>query len=263
MGNYVELNNVSFRRDGRLIFDNISLNIPKGKVTSILGPSGTGKTTLLGLITGQLKPDSGEVLVNNLSVPDLSRQALFELRKKMSLLFQSGALFTDMTVFENVAFTLREHTQLPQHMIRDLVLLRLENVGLRGAGQLMPSQLSGGMARRVALARSIILDPELILYDEPFTGQDPVSKGVLVKLISGLNRELALTSVLVSHDVEEALSISDQVYVLGHGQIIASGTSQALRESTNGELKQFLFGLPDGPVSFHFPAKPLAQEVLA
>ncbi len=262
MGNCVELKGLSFRRDGRLIFDDISLNIPKGKVTSILGPSGTGKTTLLGLITGQLTPDSGEVLVNNLSVPDLSRQALFELRKKMSLLFQSGALFTDMTVFENVAFALREHTQLPEHMIRDLVLLRLENVGLRGAGQLMPSQLSGGMARRVALARSIILDPELIMYDEPFTGQDPVSKGVLVKLIRALNEDLSLTSVLVSHDVEEALSISDQVYVLSHGQIIASGTPEALRENTDSELKQFLFGLPDGPVSFHFPAKPLAEEVL-
>ncbi len=262
MGNCVELKGLSFRRDGRLIFDDISLSIPQGKVTSILGPSGTGKTTLLGLITGQLKPDSGEVLVNNLSVPDLSRQALFELRKKMSLLFQSGALFTDMTVFENVAFALREHTQLPEHMIRDLVLLRLENVGLRGAGQLMPSQLSGGMARRVALARSIILDPELIMYDEPFTGQDPVSKGVLVKLIQALNKGLSLTSVLVSHDVEEALSISDHVYVLSHGQVIASGTPEALRENTDSELKQFLFGLPDGPVSFHFPAKPLAEEVL-
>ncbi len=263
MGNCVVLKNVSFRRDGRLIFDDISLNIPKGKVTSILGPSGTGKTTLLGLITGQLKPDSGEVLVNNLSVPDLSRQALFELRKKMSLLFQSGALFTDMTVFENVAFALREHTQLPEHMIRDLVLLRLENVGLRGAGQLMPSQLSGGMARRVALARSIILDPDLIMYDEPFTGQDPVSKGILVKLIRALNKNLSLTSVLVSHDVEEALSISDHVYVLSHGQVIASGTPEALRENTGSELQQFLFGLPDGPVSFHFPAKPLSEEVLA
>jgi len=262
MDNYVELKNLSFRRDGRLIFDDISLQIPKGKITSILGPSGTGKTTLLGLITGQLSPQSGDVLVDGLSVPNLSRQALFELRKKLSLLFQSGALFTDMSVFENVAFALREHTNLPEHMIRDLVLLRLENVGLRGAGQLMPSQLSGGMARRVALARSIILDPELIMYDEPFTGQDPVSKGVLVTLIRSLNAELSLTSVLVSHDVEEALSISDQVYVLSHGQVIASGTPQQLRDSDDTELKQFLFGLPDGPVSFHFPAKPLVEEVL-
>ena len=262
MDNYVELKNLTFRRDGRLIFDDISLQIPKGKITSILGPSGTGKTTLLGLITGQLTPQSGDVLVDGLSVPNLSREALFELRKKLSLLFQSGALFTDMSVFENVAFALREHTNLPEHMIRDLVLLRLENVGLRGAGQLMPSQLSGGMARRVALARSIILDPELIMYDEPFTGQDPVSKGVLVTLIRSLNAELSLTSVLVSHDVEEALSISDQVYVLSHGQVIASGTPQQLRDSDDTELKQFLFGLPDGPVSFHFPAKPLVEEVL-
>jgi len=262
MDNYVELKNLTFRRDGRLIFDDISLQIPKGKITSILGPSGTGKTTLLGLITGQLSPQSGDVLVDGLSVPNLSREALFELRKKLSLLFQSGALFTDMSVFENVAFALREHTNLPEHMIRDLVLLRLENVGLRGAGQLMPSQLSGGMARRVALARSIILDPELIMYDEPFTGQDPVSKGVLVTLIRSLNAELSLTSVLVSHDVEEALSISDQVYVLSHGQVIASGTPQQLRDSDDTELKQFLFGLPDGPVSFHFPAKPLVEEVL-
>ena len=263
MANYVELKNVTFRRDGRLIFDDISLQIAKGKITSILGPSGTGKTTLLGLITGQLSPQSGEVLVAGLSVPDLPRQALFELRKKLSLLFQSGALFTDLSVFENVAFALREHTRLPEHMIRDLVLLRLENVGLRGAGQLMPSQLSGGMARRVALARSIVLDPELIMYDEPFTGQDPVSKGVLVKLIQSLNSESALTSILVSHDVDEALSISDYVYVLSHGQVIAAGTPQQLRQSDDQELKQFLFGLPDGPVSFHFPAKPLAEEVLA
>ncbi len=262
MDNYVELRNVSFRRDERLIFDDISLHIPKGKVTSVLGPSGTGKTTLLGLISGQLKPCSGDVLVGGVSVANMSRQSLFDLRKKLSLMFQSGALFTDMSVFENVAFTLREHTDLPEHMIRDLVLLRLENVGLRGAGQLMPSQLSGGMARRVALARSIILDPELIMYDEPFTGQDPVSKGVLVKLIRSLGAAGDLTSILVSHDVEEALSISDLVYVLCHGQVIAKGSPQELRNSDNQELKQFLFGLPDGPVSFHFPAKPLAEEVM-
>ncbi len=262
MENYVELRNVSFRRDERLIFDDISLQIPKGKITSVLGPSGTGKTTLLGLISGQLQPCSGDVLVGGVSVPKMSRQDLFELRKKLSLLFQSGALFTDMSVFENVAFALREHTNLPGHMIRDLVLLRLENVGLRGAGQLMPSQLSGGMARRVALARSIILDPELIMYDEPFTGQDPVSKGVLVKLIRSLGAGGALTSILVSHDVEEALSISDLVYVLSHGQVIAKGTPQQLRDSDDQELKQFLFGLPDGPVSFHFPAKPLVEEVM-
>ncbi len=258
----VELKEVSLRRDGRLIFDSISLQIPKGKITAILGPSGTGKTSLLRLITGQLKPECGEVLVDGLSVPDLSRQELFNLRKRMSLLFQSGALFTDMSVFENVAFALREHTRLPNHMVRDLVLLRLHSVGLRGAGSLMPSQLSGGMARRVALARSMILDPELIMYDEPFTGQDPVSMGVLVKLIRAVNDELSITSILVSHDVEEALSISDHVFVLGHGQVIASGTPEEVRKSDDPELKQFLFGLTDGPASFHFPAKPLADEVL-
>ncbi len=262
METQVELKDLSLRCGDRLIFDNISLKIPKGKISAILGPSGTGKTTLLRLISGQLKPLCGEVLVGGLSVPDLSRQELFELRKRLSLLFQSGALFTDMNVFENVAFALRENTQLPQHMIRDLVLLRLHSVGLRGAQSLMPSQLSGGMARRVALARSMILDPELIMYDEPFTGQDPVSMGVLVKLIRALNDELPLTSILVSHDVEEALSISDQVFVLGHGQVIVSGTPEQLRKSEDPELKQFLFGLPDGPASFHFPAKPLAQEVL-
>ena len=262
MENFAELNELSFSRDGRLIFDGINLKIPKGKVTAILGPSGTGKTTLLRLISGQLKPDSGDILVDGLSVPMLSRGDLFALRKRLSLLFQSGALFTDMNVFENVAFSLREHTRLPEHMIRDLVLLRLQSVGLRGACEHMPSQLSGGMARRVALARSMALDPELIMYDEPFTGQDPISMAVLVKLIRSLNDQLSLTSILVSHDVEEALSISDQVYVLSRGRVIGEGTPEQVRQSQNAELKQFLFGHVDGPVSFHYPSKPLEQEVL-
>ncbi len=262
MENFAELSDLSFSIDGRLIFDRINLKIPKGKVTAILGPSGTGKTTLLRLISGQLKPDSGDILVDGLSVPKLSRSDLFLLRKRLSLLFQSGALFTDMNVFENVAFSLREHTRLPEHMIRDLVLLRLQSVGLRGASNHMPSQLSGGMARRVALARSIALDPELIMYDEPFTGQDPISMAVLVRLIRSLNDQLSLTSILVSHDVDEALSIADKVYVLSHGRIIGSGTPDQIRQDHNAELKQFLFGHVDGPVSFHYPSKPLAQEVL-
>ncbi|MEH6345521.1 MAG: ATP-binding cassette domain-containing protein [Bermanella sp.] len=262
MENFAELVDLSFSRDGRLILDHISLQIPKGKVTAILGPSGTGKTTLLRLISGQLKPDSGDVIVDGLSVPSLSRNDLFTLRKRLSLLFQTGALFTDMSVFENVAFSLREHTRLPEHMIRDLVLLRLQSVGLRGAAHHMPSELSGGMARRVALARSLALDPELIMYDEPFTGQDPISMAVLVKLIRNVNDLLSLTSVLVSHDVEEALSIADQVYVLSHGRLIGEGTPEHVRQTDSPELKQFLFGHVDGPVSFHYPSKPLAQEVL-
>ncbi len=263
MDNFVELQNVSFSIDDKLIFNDLSLQIPTGKISVILGPSGTGKTTLLRLICGQLKPDSGRVLVDGISVAQLSRSALFDLRKRLSLLFQSGALFTDINVFENVAFPLREHTNLPEYMIRDLVLLRLQAVGLRGAAELMPAQLSGGMARRVALARSIALDPELIMYDEPFAGQDPISMGVLLKLIKSLNNNLSLTSILVSHDIEEALSIADHVFVLAQGKVLAAGTPEQLRQSDNLELKQFLYGLPDGPVAFHYPATPLTQEILS
>lgn len=261
--NFVCVRDMSFYRGDRAIYDNLSLDIECGKITAILGPSGTGKTTLLRLIAGQLVPDSGSVTVAGLEVSKLNRQSLLALRKRMSLLFQSGALFTDMTVFENVAFPLREHTNLPKHMIRDLVVLKLEAVGLRGVADQMPQSLSGGMARRVALARSIALDPELIMYDEPFTGQDPISMGVLVKLIRSLNDALGMTSILVSHDVEEALSIADYVYVVSEGRIIGQGTPEQLMEDRNPDVHQFLYGEADGPVPFHHPApKTLKDEVL-
>lgn len=261
--NFVCVRDMSFYRGDRAIYDNLSLDIECGKITAILGPSGTGKTTLLRLIAGQLEPDSGSVTVAGLEVSKLNRQSLLALRKRMSLLFQSGALFTDMTVFENVAFPLREHTNLPKHMIRDLVMLKLEAVGLRGVADQMPQSLSGGMARRVALARSIALDPELIMYDEPFTGQDPISMGVLVKLIRSLNDALGMTSILVSHDVEEALSIADYVYVVSEGRIIGQGTPEQLMEDRNPDVHQFLYGEADGPVPFHHPApKSLKDEVL-
>lgn len=263
ISNFVEFKNVSFYRDDRMIFDNLSLQIPKGKITAILGPSGTGKTTLLRLISGQLKPTSGDVFLDGVCINALSRNELFELRKRMSLLFQTGALFTDMSVFENVAFPLREHTKLPERMIRDLVLLKLESVGLRGVAQQMPSQLSGGMARRVALARSMVLDPELIMYDEPFTGQDPISMGVLLKLITAFNTDLAITSMLVSHDVNEAMSIAQQVFILAAGHVIGQGSPEQVRNHPDLRVRQFLFGEPDGPVAFHAPAIPFTEEILS
>ncbi|WP_425568445.1 phospholipid ABC transporter ATP-binding protein MlaF [Pseudaeromonas paramecii] len=250
----VQINNLSFSHGDRLLYDNISLSIPKGKVTALMGPSGIGKTTLLRLIGGQLKPDSGQVLFDGHDVPRLSRRALYELRKRMSMLFQSGALFTGMTVFENVAYPLREHTQLPEELIRTLVLMKLESVGLRGAAELMPSELSGGMARRAALARAIALDPELILYDEPFVGQDPITMAVLVKLIRQLNQTMGITSVIVSHDVPEVMSIADYVYLIANKRVVAAGTPEELRREGNPEVVQFVQGLPDGPVPFHYPA---------
>lgn len=253
-GPYIELKDVVFSRDNRRIFDGVSLNIPRGKITAIMGPSGTGKTTLLRLIGGQLKPDSGTITLAGESVPDLKRKALYRLREKMGMLFQSGALFTDLSVFENVAFPIRVHTRLPEDMIRDIVLMKLEAVGLRGARDLMPAQLSGGMTRRVALARSIALDPELIMYDEPFTGQDPIAMGVLVKLIRDLNHSMGMTSVLVSHDVPESLSICHYACIVSDGQIIGDGTPDELRNHPSEKVQQFLKGHPDGPVPFHYPA---------
>ena len=250
---YIELKDVVFSREERRIFDGVSLNIPRGRITAIMGPSGTGKTTLLRLIGGQLKPDSGTIMVAGESVPNLGRKALYRLREKMGMLFQSGALFTDLNVFENVAFPIRVHTRLPDDMIRDIVLMKLEAVGLRGARDLMPAQLSGGMTRRVALARSIALDPELIMYDEPFTGQDPIAMGVLVKLIRDLNHSMGMTSVIVSHDVPESLSICHYACIVSDGQIIGDGTPDELRNHPSAKVQQFLKGEPDGPVPFHYP----------
>ncbi|BCL68545.1 ABC transporter ATP-binding protein [Vibrio nigripulchritudo] len=257
----VTIQNLTFYRGTRKIFDDVSLSVPKGKITAIMGPSGIGKTTLLRLIGGQIAPDSGEVIFDGQNIPTLSRSALYEARKKMSMLFQSGALFTDINVFDNVAFPLREHTELTEELIRSIVLLKLEAVGLRGASQLMPSELSGGMARRAALARAIALDPELIMYDEPFVGQDPITMGVLVKLIRNLNQALNLTSVVVSHDVPEVMSIADHAYILANGKVIASGSPEELMSNSDENVQQFLTGQADGPVPFQYPASSLSEEL--
>lgn len=257
----VSIKNMTFLRGDRKIFDDVSLDVPKGKVTAIMGPSGIGKTTLLRLIGGQIQPDSGEVWFEHWNIPTLSRSELYQARNKMSMLFQSGALFTDMTVFDNVAFPLREHTNLPEDLLHTLVLLKLEAVGLRGAAQLMPSELSGGMARRAALARAIALDPDLIMYDEPFVGQDPITMGVLVTLIRSLNQALGITSVIVSHDVPEVMSIADHVYLLSGGKVIGQGTPDELRADPDPQIRQFLDGDADGPVPFKFPARDLSDDI--
>ncbi|MFQ3788301.1 ABC transporter ATP-binding protein [Halomonas sp. A29] len=259
---FVEVKNLHFSRGEKTIFSGVELQIPRGRITAIMGPSGTGKTTLLKLIGGQLAPDVGRVLIDGQDVHALSRKALFTLRRRMGMLFQSGALFSDLSVFENVAFPLRVHTELPQSMIRDLVLMKLQAVGLRGARELMPAELSGGMARRVALARAIALDPDLVLYDEPFVGQDPISKGVLVQLIKKLNEALGLTAIVVSHDIQETLSIADYVYVIADGQVMAHGTPDSLDIDDDPRVSQFVHGEPDGPVPFHYPAPDYFRDML-
>ncbi len=258
----VELKGVTFKRGTRTIFDNVDLAIPRGKVTGIMGPSGCGKTTLLRLIGAQLRPSSGKVIVNGQNLPELSRSELFDMRKQMGVLFQSGALFTDLDVFENVAFPLRVHTSLPEEMIRDIVLMKLQAVGLRGAIELMPDELSGGMKRRVALARAIALDPQILMYDEPFVGQDPIAMGVLVRLIRLLNEALGLTSIVVSHDLAETASIADYLYVVGDTQVLGQGTPAELMESDNPRIRQFMQGIADGPVPFHFPAADYRRDLL-
>jgi phospholipid/cholesterol/gamma-HCH transport system ATP-binding protein len=259
--NWVTIRNLSFKRGDRVIFDNVDLDIRKGHITAILGPSGTGKTTLLRLIGAQLTPSAGTIEVNGVNIHQLSREELYFARRQMGMLFQSGALFTNLTAFENVAFPLREHTRLPESMIRDLVLMKLQAVGLRGARDLATSQLSGGMARRVSLARSIALDPQLIMYDEPFTGLDPVALGVIVQLIKRLNDALGMTSILVSHDVTETTSIADYLYVIADGKVIGQGTPEELQRDITPKVQQFIQGLPDGPVPFHYPAKDYAEDL--
>ena len=252
--NLVEIHDMSFYRGTRPIYKNMSLTVQKGKITAIMGPSGIGKTTLLRLIGGQLKPQTGFILFDGEDIPSMSRSRLYEVRKRMSMLFQSGALFTDLSVFDNVAYPLREHLKLPEPILHNLVLMKLQSVGLRGAANMMPSELSGGMARRAALARAIALDPDLIMFDEPFAGQDPISMGVIVKLISEINQSLGLTCIVVSHDVSEVLSIADYAYIVAEQHIIAGGTSEQLRDNDDLRVKQFLEGLADGPVPFHYPA---------
>jgi phospholipid/cholesterol/gamma-HCH transport system ATP-binding protein len=261
--NLVSIRNLTFSRGDKKIFDDISLDFERGKITAIMGPSGTGKTTLLKLIGGQLYPETGSITVDGNNVHQLPRKHLYELRKRIGMLFQSGALLTDMSVYDNVAFPLREHTRLPESMIRSLVLMKLQAVGLRGAKNLSPSQLSGGMARRVALARAIALDPMMILYDEPFTGQDPISMGVLVHLIKSLNAALGLTSIIVSHDVEETSAIADYIYVIADGKVVDHGTPEAIKNSSSAWIQQFMTGAADGPVHFHYPAKDYIDDLLS
>lgn len=259
----MKIDGLHFSHGERVIFQGVDIRIPRGKITAVMGPSGTGKTTLLRLISGQLRPQQGAVWVDGHNISELGRGELFGVRKRMGMLFQTGALFNDLTVFENVAFPLREHTALPEAMIRDLVLIKLEAVGLRGARDLMTSELSGGMARRVALARAIALDPTMIMYDEPFTGQDPITVGVIMKLIRELNDSLGLTSIVVSHDVQEVSAISDYIYLISGGQVIEHGTPEALGRSGSAWVQQFLKGLPDGPVPFDYPAPDYADDLLA
>lgn len=262
MSALIDIHGLCFSRSGRVIFRDIELAIPRGKITAIMGPSGCGKTTLLRLIGGQLKPQHGSIHLDGKLINKLAKDQLYQIRRKIGVLFQSGALFTNLTVFENVAFPLKEHTELPDFIIRDIVLMKLQSVGLRGAKHLMPNQLSGGMARRVALARAIALDPELIMYDEPFTGLDPIALGVIVKLISELNAALGITTILVSHDVKEVISIADYIYVIASGRIIGHGSPEKLHSDKNPEVQQFLKGLPDGVVPFHYPAKDYLQDLL-
>ena len=259
--NIVEIRDLHFRYGDRPILSGLHMDFPRGKVVAVMGGSGSGKTTILRLIGGQLRPQSGTLTVDGENVPSLDTRDLYRLRRKMGMLFQNGALFTDMTVFDNVAFPLHEHTNLPEELIRDLVLLKLNAVGLRNAASLKPAEISGGMARRVALARAIALDPALIMYDEPFAGLDPISMGVTANLIRRLNDALGSTSILVSHDVNESFAIADYVYFLSAGKIVAQGTPQEMRESTDPYVKQFVHAQADGPVPFHYPGKSLAEDL--
>jgi len=257
----ITVDNVDFGFDRRLIFKDLSLAIPRGKVTVIMGPSGCGKSTLLGLIGGRLNPRRGKLAFEGRSINKARGRKLYALRREMGMLFQNSALLTDLSTFENIAFPLREQTQLPEEIIRLLVLMKLEIVGLRGAHALMPSELSGGMARRVALARAMVMDPGLVMYDEPFVGLDPISMGVIVKLIRELNDALDISSIVVTHDVQEGLSIADYVYLLGDGSVLGHGTAEQITRSRDPMVRQFILGLPDGPVPYQYPAPPYAEDL--
>ena len=259
----IEIRNVGYAISGRPVFAGLDMDFPRGRITAVMGPSGTGKTTLLRLITGQVLADSGSIVVAGQELRGVKRADLYTLRRRMGMLFQNGALLTDLSVFENVAFPLREHTDLPERLIRQLVLTKLQAVGLRGAAELMPSELSGGMTRRVALARAIVLDPEILIYDEPFVGLDPISLGVILRLIRHLNDALGITSIVVSHDVQEVSTVADAVFLLSGGKVAAKGTPQELRSYPSEIVRQFVGGLADGPVPFHFPAPDYFGELLA
>lgn len=258
---HVHIKQVSLAFGERQVLNKLSFRIPRDKITVIMGPSGCGKTTLLKLIGGQLRPDSGEVLVDGASIQRLDRSELFAVRQHMGRLFQSGALFSHINVFENVAFPLREHLNLPEELLRDIVLMTLETVGLRGAAHLLPTELSGGMSRRVALARAIVMDPDLMMYDEPLTGQDPISVGVLLRLIKHLNKTFGMTSIIVSHNIKAISTIADHMVVIGDGRLIAQGSPQALLKSEQPRVQQFMQGLPDGVVPFHYPAPDIARDL--
>ncbi len=260
--NIVSIRNLTFTRGHRKIFDGLDIDIKKGEVTAVMGPSGTGKSTLLGLVTGQLVPDRGSIELLGADVVSLSTNGLFELRKRVGMLFQNGALLTDINVYENVAFPLREHTELPERLIRHIVLTKLHAVGLRGSWQLMPTELSGGMARRVALARAMVMDPEVIIYDEPFVGLDPISMGVIVRLVRKLNDALGISSIVVSHDVAEISSVADRSYLLSEGKVAASGKPTDLQSSSTELVRQFMNGIADGPVPFHVEAPDYSEQML-
>jgi len=261
--NLVEIQDLKYCRGERAIFDGLNLRIPRGSVSAIMGPSGTGKTTLLNLITGQLLPDEGAVLFEGRVVCPCSRQRLYDTRRQIGVLFQDGGLLTNLNVFENVAFPLREHTRLPEQLIRQIVLMRLQSVGLRAAWQRMPSELSGGMARRVGLARALVLDPKLIVYDEPFAGLDPIAMGVILRLIRQTNDVLGITSIVVTHDVAEAEILADLIFLISEGKVVASGSPAEMQQNESSLVRQFMQGLADGPVPFHDPGANYAEQLHA
>ena len=260
--NVIEIRDLDYSRGQKQIFRGLNLNIERGKVAAIMGPSGTGKTTLLRLITRQIRPERGTVRVDGVDIGTLSHKELYKFRRRFGVLFQNGALLTDYSVFENVAFPLREHTRLPNRLIRHIVLTKLHAVGLRGAADMMPAELSGGMARRVALARAMVMDPEIIIYDEPFVGLDPISMGVIVRLVRKMNDALGISSILVSHDVQEIASVSDQSFLISDGKVAASGSPDELRETRSDLVQQFMHGMADGPVAFHYAAPDYAEQLL-
>ena len=257
----VDASDICFSFGEKTVFNGLSLAIPRGKVTVILGPSGCGKSTFLSLLGGRVAPASGSLVFDGMQVPASKSPLLYKMRKKMGMLFQNSALLTDLNVFDNVAFPFREQTELPEELIRILVLTRLEMVGLRGACELMPAELSGGMARRVALARAIALDPDLIMYDEPFVGLDPISLGVIVELIRRLNDAMGITSVIVTHDVAEGCSIADYVYLIDRGAVAGQGSPEQMLASEEPGVRQFMRGLPDGPVGYHYPAGDYLDDI--
>jgi phospholipid/cholesterol/gamma-HCH transport system ATP-binding protein len=257
----IDVRDVDYAVGGREIFSGLNVTVRRGRITALMGPSGTGKTTFLKLVTAQISPDRGQVLVFGRDLATLSMAQIYAVRQRMGMLFQNGALLTDMNVFDNVAFPVREHTDLPEPLIRTLVLTKLQAVGLRGAADLMPAELSGGMARRVALARAIVMDPEVLLYDEPLVGLDPISLGVILRLVKHMNDALGITSIVVSHDVQEVSTIADDSYLISGGRVAASGTPEQLRNSDSAAVRQFMTGSAEGPVAFHYPAPDYATQL--